>query len=210
MIFAAHAGGNSVLGVELERERKQLAENGSIALAVHQDADNPNTAAGRKEKERRNAADTMSTQLAVLMADPEYRAAYDSLQDTIDNSRRKLDEWNRRIEERRIEIELLLNDPDNPVPAAEREALEQEDLNLLRLQQDVADLNADVDDADATAKRGGYKDVDALNDVRDSIERRKDALEDRVEVDLSRTRSSDEPTAAAEIAADLTIPTIGR
>ena len=161
--------GNDALSAELERERKQLAENGSLALAVYQDSENPNTAAGRREKERRNASDRMSTQLAALMADPAYRAAYEALSQTIDDSRTKLDDWNSRIEERLDEINRKLTD-DKDLSAAERETLDRERLELLRRQQEIFDLHTLIDDTESKAKRGEFEDKDALDEARKEIE----------------------------------------
>ncbi|GEM_PF-5216363 len=54
-IFQAHSDGNTLLRLELEREAKQIAEQGSLALAVHQDNENPNTARGHAKKDRKRA-----------------------------------------------------------------------------------------------------------------------------------------------------------
>lgn len=174
LLFQDAAAGDSRLASEVELHRKQEVENGSALFGERYGVTDENSPRGREKKREKEQA--ANAALARLLADPAYRGAYDALQDTITESRRKLDDWNRRIEERRTEIERLLNDPNNPTTAAEREALIDEDERLLRIQQDVVELRNDVDETDAAAKRGDFEDVDALNRARDDIEDRTERL----------------------------------
>lgn len=203
LLFNDAVAGNGALASEVELHRKQEIENGSTLFGERYGVNEENSPRGREKKREREQA--ANAALARLMADPAYRAAYDSLQDTIDDSRRKLDEWNRRIEERRIEIERLLNDPNNPVTAAEREALEQEDIELLRLQQDAHDIRTDMDDAEAKADRGGYDSADELNDVRESFEQRVDRLGQSAPAGLLESG----PTAEVSPSFDTSLPKLG-
>ena len=211
LLFNDAVSGNGLLASEVDLRRKQEIENGSTLFGERYGVSEENSPRGREKKREKEQA--ANARLARLLADPAYRAAYDSLQDTIDDSRRKLDEWNRRIEDRRVEIERLLNDPNNPVTAAEREALIDEDERLLRIQQDGLDIRARADDIDTKAKRGEFESVEYSERDEDDFRQIMKYIGDRVEANFEQSAQdheyvqSDEPHSKTNYTA-LSLPSL--
>ncbi|MDJ0685153.1 MAG: hypothetical protein QNJ84_10655 [Alphaproteobacteria bacterium] len=188
----------------LELELKQLAESGSLATIMFQDENNERTALGKRAKERRSNEEAQSAALTRLLLDPVYRAAYAALEDTIRDSRDKLALWNKQIEDRLAEIERKLNDPDNPLSAAERERLEQEQRDLIRWQQELIDTGNFIDDVENNAQNGEYEDPDALKDAQKDIEDRMDRLEKNAPV----IAQDAEAAPAVALASDTKLPSL--
>ena len=174
LLFNDTVDGNGALANAVDLHRKQEVENGSILFGARYGVDEENSAKG-KEKKRENERQRQ-TALQALLADPEYRAAYEALGQTIDESRDTLNDWNTRIEERLEKIDRKLSE-DTHLSAIERERLEQERLEILRRQQDLFDLHTRIDHTEDKMQRGEFEDKEALDRARDEIEREVDALD---------------------------------